>query len=51
MHGPRSASRARRVRRRSGRLLAALVSLCALAGAVRLVAPATAGPDDEPPGF
>lgn len=50
MHRPRWASRGRSLLRRSGRLLAALVSLCALVGAVRLVAPATAGPDDEPPG-
>ncbi|MFG2760693.1 hypothetical protein [Streptomyces wuyuanensis] len=50
MHGTRSASRGRGLLRRSGRLLAALVSLCALAGTVRLVTPATAGPDGEPPG-
>ncbi|WP_405094385.1 hypothetical protein [Micromonospora sp. NBC_01412] len=32
------------------RVLAALLSAAALLGAVRLVAPATAGPDGEPPG-
>ncbi|MFJ6949229.1 hypothetical protein ACISU4_32120 [Streptomyces wuyuanensis] len=50
MHGTRSASRGSGLLHRSGRLLAALVSLCAPAGAVRLVTPATAGPDGEPLG-
>ncbi|MEU6073133.1 hypothetical protein [Micromonospora sp. NPDC047074] len=36
--------------RRLGAVVAALVSLAALLGVVRLVAPATAGPDDDPPG-
>ncbi|WP_199822058.1 hypothetical protein [Streptomyces sp. NRRL S-37] len=45
-------ARGRRVVAHRLRLLAAvLVSLCALLGAVRLVVPATAGPDGEPPGI
>ncbi|MEV4515441.1 hypothetical protein AB0K00_41605 [Dactylosporangium sp. NPDC049525] len=40
----------RRVLRWLRRLVAVVVSLCALVGAVRLVVPATAGPTGEPPG-
>ncbi|GAA4918735.1 hypothetical protein GCM10023334_021010 [Nonomuraea thailandensis] len=40
----------RRLLRRARRLAAALITLCALIGAVRLIVPATAGPDGEPPG-
>jgi hypothetical protein len=36
--------------RRLRRLVAVLVSVCALVGAVRLMVPATAGTDGEPPG-
>ncbi|MEV0612481.1 hypothetical protein AB0I81_04085 [Nonomuraea sp. NPDC050404] len=44
-------SRIRRVLRWSRRFAAVVISLCALAGAVRLVVPATAaGPGGEPPG-
>ncbi|MGP4095441.1 hypothetical protein [Nonomuraea sp. KM90] len=43
-------SPARRVLRWSRGLAAVAISLCALAGAVRLIVPATAGPDGEPPG-
>lgn len=48
MSGP--PSRARRVLHWSRRLAAVAISLCALAGAVRLLAPATAGPTGEPAG-
>ncbi|MFI1728033.1 hypothetical protein ACH40E_02080 [Streptomyces acidicola] len=47
---PSPPSARRQVLRRSRRLAAVLVSVCALLGAVRLVAPATAEPDGEPPG-
>ncbi|WP_345155330.1 hypothetical protein [Nonomuraea rubra] len=43
-------SAGRRLLRWARRGAAAVISLCALAGAVRLVVPATAGPDGEPPG-
>ncbi|MBC6459927.1 hypothetical protein [Actinomadura sp. HBU206391] len=43
-------SRARRVLRWSRRLVAVVVSVCALVGAVRLIAPATSGTTGEPPG-
>ena len=48
MSGP--PSRARRVLRWSRLLAAVVVSVCALVGAVRLVAPATAGTTGEPAG-
>ncbi|MFI1936192.1 hypothetical protein ACH44C_03185 [Streptomyces purpureus] len=48
MSGPRTT--VRHVLRWARRLVAATVSLCALLGAVRLIAPATAGPTAEPPG-
>jgi hypothetical protein len=48
MSGPRLT--ARRVLRWSRRLVAVVVSVCALVGAVRLVAPATAGTTGEPAG-
>ncbi|GAA3579777.1 hypothetical protein GCM10022419_071550 [Nonomuraea rosea] len=48
---PGSATPLRGLLRRSRRLAAVIVSVCALIGVVRLVAPATAGgPADEPPG-
>ncbi|PRY44897.1 hypothetical protein [Umezawaea tangerina] len=47
---PGRAPTARQVVRWSRRLLAVLVSACALLGAVRLVVPATAGTSDEPIG-
>lgn len=47
---PSPPSAGRRVLRWSRRLVAVLVSICALLGAVRLVVPATAGTDGEPPG-
>ncbi|MPY52841.1 hypothetical protein [Streptomyces acidicola] len=40
----------RQVLRRLHQLAAVLVSVCALLGAVRLVVPATADTDSEPPG-
>lgn len=43
-------SRVRRTLRWSRRLAAVAISLCALAGAGRLLVPATAGPTGEPPG-
>ncbi|WP_327104029.1 hypothetical protein [Nonomuraea glycinis] len=43
-------SRVRRTLRWSRRLTAVAISLCALAGAGRLLVPATAGPTGEPPG-
>ncbi|MER6998419.1 hypothetical protein [Streptomyces sp. NPDC000410] len=48
MSGTRST--VRRSLRWSRRLVAVVVSLCALVGAIRLIAPATAGPAGEPPG-
>ncbi|WP_406401850.1 hypothetical protein OH805_22225 [Streptomyces sp. NBC_00879] len=50
MPGPRSSVRLRRALRWSRRIIACAVSLCALVGVVRLVAPATAGTNGEPPG-
>ena len=47
---PGSASGARRVWRGFATLVAALVTLCAIVGVVRLVVPATAGTTDEPIG-
>jgi hypothetical protein len=47
---PERAPTVRYVLRWSRRVIAVLISVCALAGVVRLVAPATAGPTDEPPG-
>ncbi|WP_344281404.1 hypothetical protein [Streptomyces hebeiensis] len=48
MPGQRSA--AHQVLRRSRLVVAIAVGVCALLGTVRLVAPATGGPDGEPPG-
>src|SRR5215217_9466856 len=48
MCGPPST--ARQVLRWSQRLIASLISVCALVGVVRLVAPATAGTTGEPAG-
>ncbi|MFI7446009.1 hypothetical protein ACIBQX_00795 [Nonomuraea sp. NPDC049714] len=47
---PEPPSRAHRSTRWARRLAAVVISLCALAGAVRLVVPATAGPTGEPAG-
>ncbi|MEV0593210.1 hypothetical protein [Nonomuraea cavernae] len=47
---PAISSARRRIPRWSLRLAAAVVSVCALAGAVRLIVPATAGPTGEPTG-
>ncbi|MEU5717807.1 hypothetical protein AB0G71_18825 [Streptomyces sp. NPDC020403] len=47
---PRSQSFTRRALRRAGRVVAVLVSCCAVLGTVRLVVPATAGPEGDPPG-
>ncbi|WP_433372644.1 hypothetical protein [Streptosporangium sp. CA-115845] len=47
---PEPSSKARRTLRRARRLVTVVVGLCALAGVVRLVAPATAGTTGEPAG-